>query len=282
MRPEHVCARRFVGTHPDDAARLIEQHHARECAAFLEEIPARDAAGVLARMNQAVAADCLQSMRPDRGAAVIAQLVPAVAAALLRRLPAERRDEMLAVLQGDMQMRVRSLLAYPENTVGSITDPGVLALPGDVSVGEALRQLRRFHGAAHHHVYVVDRGQRLTGVVHLRALVGSRHREALRNVMQPARAYLSARSRLATAAGHPAWRELDTLPVADDSGMLLGMVRQRQLRDVSAPTGPGALAGALLGLGELYWVGLSAFLPVATADKGAPDAESSEGGRHHD
>ena len=165
---------------------------------------------------------------------------------------------------------VARLLSYPEDTVGSITDPGVLALAEDVSVGEALRQLRRFHGAAHHHVYVVDRAQHLVGVVHLRDLVGNRHREALAAIMQPTRAYLAARSRIATAAAHPAWREVDTLPVADDSGVLLGMVRHRQLRHVDDAAGPGGITGTLLGLGELYWMALSTFLPVAPADA-APD-----------
>ena len=283
MLPEYLCARSFVRAHPEDAARLIEQHHTAESATFLEEMSASDAAGVIERLNQMVAADCLASMHPERGSAVLALLTPSVAAALLRRLPEGRRDELLSILPNEAEARLRRVLAYPEDTVGCITDPGVLALPGDVSVGEALRQLRRFHGAAHHHVYVVDRAQRLTGVVHIRDLVGSRHREALETIMQPARVYLSARSRLATAAAHPAWREVDTLPVADESGVLLGMVRHRQLRDVSSPTGPGPVAGALLGLGELYWMALSTFLPAVTAGatSAAPVTESTEGGEQH-
>ncbi len=283
MRPESVCARRFIDTHPEDAARLIEQQPAAEAATFLEHVSVRAAAGVIERMNQAVGADCLASMRPERSGAVVTLLAPAVTAALLRRMTVARREEVLSILPDETEARFRRLLSYPEDTVGSITDPGVLALPEDVSVGEALRQLRRFHGAAHHHVYVVDRAQHLVGVVHLRDLVGHRHRELLAAIMQPTRAYLAARSRLTTAAAHPAWRELDALPVADDSGVLLGMVRYRQVRHVDSPTGPGSFAGTLLGLGELYWMALSTFLPVVptTAEIPASTAESPEGDHDH-
>jgi magnesium transporter len=281
MRPEEICARRFVSTHPEDAARLIEQHEAAESARFIEQLAAADAARVLERMNQAVAAHCVDAMQPEQGAAAIALLAPAIAAQLLRRLPAQQRDALLETLrEDDAGKRLRRLLTHPEGTVGAIADPGVLALAEDVSVGEALRQLRRFHGAAHHHVYVVDRAQRLMGVVHLRDLVGSRHRAALRSIMQPTRAYLSARSRLTTAAAHPAWRELDTLPVADDAGVLLGMVRHRQLRDVAQPEAAGTLTGALVSLAELYWLGLATFLPVTTTHEGshAQIAEPTERG----
>ena len=72
MRPEYVCARSFIETHPADAARLVEQHPAAESAAFLEEVSVSAAAGVIERMNQAVGAECLESMRPERGGAVVA------------------------------------------------------------------------------------------------------------------------------------------------------------------------------------------------------------------
>jgi magnesium transporter len=283
MLPEEICARRFVETHPEDAARLIEQASLSTATPFLEGLPPRAAAGAIERMNPAVAAHCVATMRPHHAAAVIVLLAPATAAALLRRTAAGRRDELLALLPHELEARCRRLLSYPEGTVGSVTDPGVLALSGDVSVGEALRHVRRFHHAAHHHVYVVDRDQLLEGLVHLRALVGSRPREPLADVMQPVRVQLAARSRLVTAAVHPGWREFDALPVADESGVLLGMVRHRQIRQLDVPPGPGGLASALVGLGELYWMTLSAWFPVgATAQDDRATSPSVRGDHTHD
>jgi magnesium transporter len=283
MRPEDGCARRFVETHPEDAARLIEQAPLSAAAPFLEGLSPRATAGVMERMNPAVGAHCAANMSPHHTAAVMTLLAPAVAAALLRRTAPDWRAELLPRLPEELATRIGRLLAYPEGTVGSVTDPGVLALSGDVSVGEALRHVRRFHTAAHHHVYVVDRAQHLRGVVHLRALVASRPRDPLADVMQPMRAQLTARSRFVTAAAHPGWREFDALPVADESGVLLGMVRHRQIRQLDTPPGPGGFASALVGLGELYWLTLSSWLPVgATAHADRATSLPARGESSHD
>jgi magnesium transporter len=265
MLPEEICARRFVEDHPEEAARLIEQAPLATAAPYLDGLPTAAAAGVLERMNPAVAAHCIAIMSPHQTAAAMARIAPAITTALLRRLAPARRDELLPLLPADLEARCRRLLSYPEGTVGAVTDPGVLALSEDVSVGDALRHVRRFHTVAHHHVYVVDRTHQLQGVVHLRALVGRRPRDPLADVMQPTRAQLAARSRLATAAAHPGWQEFDALPVADESGVLLGMVRHRQLRQLDAPPEAGGLANALLGLGELYWMTLSSWVPLAAS-----------------
>ncbi len=283
MRAQDVCARGFAEAHPQDAARLIEQYAAPAAAAFIDGLTADAAAAVIERMNPVAAVGCLSLMEPERGSAVIAALSPRVAVALLRRLPHAEQDALVSALPDDSQDRVRRLLSYGENTVGSVTDPDVLALAHDLSLGEALRQLRRHHRAAHHHVYVVDRSQRLVGVMHIRDLVGARAKGTLAGIMQPADESLVATSRLASAAAHPAWRHLDTLPVIDDSGVLLGMLRYRQLRQLDTTTGPGGITDTLLSLGELYWIGLSTFLPgvSSTSEAHEPASQSGEG-KHHD
>jgi magnesium transporter len=266
MRAQHVSARGFAERHPEDAARLIELQPAAESAAFLEELPAAAAAGVVQRMSPTAGADCLASMSPEPAAAIVESLPAAIGVALLRRTAPARRDAMLSHLSEEATDRFGRLLSFPEGSVGSVTDPGVLALPQDVSVGEALRQLRRHHGTAHHHVYVIDRALRLVGVIHLRDLVGGRSKDVLSTVMQPVRAHLAGASRITGAAAHPAWRDVDTLPVTDESGVLLGMVRARHLQRLASTAAPGDITDTLLSLGELYWIGLSAFLPGVASD----------------
>jgi Mg/Co/Ni transporter MgtE len=284
MRAQNVCARGFAETHPEDAARLIEQYPASESAAFLEVLPPGSAAGVIERMSPAMGADCLAALSPARGAAVLTALPPRVAVALLRRVTPAQQDTLLSTLPADTTHRFRRLLSYPEDTVGSIADPGVLALPQDLSVGDALRQIRRHSATAHHHIYVVDRAQRLVGVMHIRDLVSASAKAMLTGIMRSAHISLAATTRLTTAAAHPGWREIDALPVSDDTGVLLGMVRYRQLRRLDAMAGAGSLADTLLGLGELYWMGLSTFLPVIPRDAHAraPTPASLEKGDHHD
>jgi magnesium transporter len=283
MRASEVCARGFVERHPADAARVIELHPISEAAAFLEELPIAVASRVVERMSPASGADCLVSVSTERGAAIVESLLPAIAAALLRRMRPEQQEELSSLLQEDMKDRFRRLMTFPPESVGSLADPGVLTLPQDVTLGEALRQLRRHRGAAHHHVYVIDRTQRLIGVVHIRDLATGQAKDVLSTVMQPLRAQLSAGISAASAAGHTAWRDVDTLPVVDESGTLLGMVRYRQLRQLEPAFAAHNVVDTLLRLGELYWMGLSTLLPgvARSADVHESPRETLQGNQQH-
>jgi magnesium transporter len=283
MRASEVCARGFAERHPEDAARVIELHPVSEAAAFLEELPVAVASRVVERMSPAAGADCLASVGTERGAAIVDSLRPAIAAALMRRMRPEQQEALSSLLQQEVKTRFLRLMTFPPESIGSIADPGVLSLPQDVTLGEALRQLRRHRGAVHHHVYVIDRTQRLIGVVHIRDLVTGRAKNALSTVMQPLRARLSAGSSVANAAGHTAWREVDTLPVVDGSGVLLGMVRYRQVRQLEPAFAAQSVMHTLLSLGELYWMGLSTFLPGVAigADIHESSGETLQGNQQH-
>jgi magnesium transporter len=283
MRALEHCAQGFAAARPDDAARLVEQYPTPEAAAFLASLPSEVAAGVVSRMAPAAGAVSLAAMATERGSAVLAALAPLPAAALLRRLPADTQERMMTEVGDDARTALRRLVAAPDDTVGSLADPTALALPDDVTVATALQQLRRHHRVAHHHVYVVDRDRTLVGVVHVRDLLAGKSRQPLASLVRPARATLLATSRLAGAAAHPAWRDVDALPVTDTAGRLVGMVRYRQLRDYEAMPGPGRAVDTVVSFGELLWVGLALFLPGLTA--GSPAAPSqaaaTQGGAHH-
>jgi predicted transcriptional regulator len=64
---------------------------------------------------------------------------------------------------------------------------------------------------------------------------------------------------LATLAVHPAWRDLDALPVVDAAGRLIGAIRHKTIRRVSAHN-PRPMMTTIVGLSELYWVGVSGML----------------------
>lgn len=283
MRALEHCARAFAESRPDDAARLIEQYPTPEAAAFLASLAPDLAAGTVSRMTSAAASACLSAMPHEAGAPIVAALAPLQASALLRRLAPEVRERLLADLDGDVRIPLHRLLSYPEDAVGALADPAVLALPDDLTVATALQQLRRHHHAAHHHVYVVDREHTLVGIVHLRDLLAGRGRNPLASLVQPVRATLLATTRLAGAAAHPAWHDTDALPVTDDAGRLIGMVRYRQLRDHEAMPGPGSMVDTVVSLGELLWVGLALFLPGITSPGDAAPAPltAAEGGGHH-
>ncbi|MEJ2237166.1 MAG: CBS domain-containing protein [Gemmatimonadales bacterium] len=280
MKAVQLCARHFAETHPDDAARLVEQSVSAEAAEFLAELPPNITASILSQMSLTAGAESLSLLDQERAAAVVTELGVVSAASLLRRLDAARRTELVAALPEERREQLKLLLEYPDGTVGAAADPEVLAIPSDLTSEAAQRLLRRRTGMFHHQLYVVDRAGRLRGYVHVRDLVRAAPKEPVSGVMRPATTQLQASAKMASTVSHPAWRDMDAIPVVDKSGILLGILRHRQLRRLAARPADSSLTGTLLGFSELYWLGLSMFLPFVqgTSRQDQIDTRLNRGG----
>lgn len=270
MSAEDVCAAQFAKAHPVAAARVLEQLPGEEVAAFLQGAPAESAAEVIGAMAPAAGAECLGALPRNLVGKVVAAVPADAAARLLRRLPLDTRDGVLGACEQTRETLLRRLLTYPDDTAGGAADPQVMALPHDLTVGEARLEVRQHGGSVHHHLYVIDRTHRIVGVVHVRDLVRAEDGDPLTTIMEPADLHLPGAARLRDVAAHPAWQRLDALPVLDDAGRLIGILRHRDIRMADASSGEEPMVSTLLSLGELYWLALTSVI--------AGPAERREGG----
>lgn len=264
METEHLLSQIFLEAHPLDAAVIMERLPAEEAAALFEKVPARIAASVLVRMTSSIAADCLIQVTPDRYALIATALPLDTTAALLRLLDSEQQDRLLAGTPPDISFLLRRLLHYPEGTAGALMDPRVPAFPEDMTVGETLARVRRAPRHAHYYLYVTDRQQRFVGVLNLRELILASSKDLLASVMKSDVAKISAHADRISIVSHPAWRDFHALPVVDEQGIFLGVIRHETLRRIeeqSAVGRPGLGAfSTVLTLGELCWIGLTGVL----------------------
>ncbi len=274
MTSVQLCARHFAETHPDDAARLFEQSVSAEVAEFFGELSPGVVAGIVTQMSLAAGAENLSLLAPEHAAKVAEELTPTSAAALLRRLDPARRAELIAALPEERREQLKLLMEYPEGTVGAATDPEVLAIPTDLTSEAAQRLLRRRRGLFHHQLYVVDRAGRLHGYLHVRDLVRAAPEDPVASAMRPATMQLQASAKIASAASHPAWRDMDAVPVVDKAGSLLGILRHRALRRLGGQSADAGLTETVLRFSELYWIGLSMFLPTVHGPGGAGQTEA--------
>ncbi len=261
---ERRIARAFVEAHPDAAALLLERMPPGDAAAFLEQLPLVTAAEALKRMALALGADAAERLSEERAAAILALLPADSAAGLLRRMESSRQPALLARLPEDVAANVMVLLRYPEQTAGAYMDTRVLALPQEMTVGEARARLRRAARQALFYIYVVDREQQLAGVVNLRELMLADSKLPLADVMYRNVSRIPAGADHAEILAHPAWRDVHALPVVDERNVFLGAIRYRTLRILEAEyasrrqsQSPAVLA---ISLGELYWLGIARLL----------------------
>ncbi|UCD24010.1 MAG: magnesium transporter [Gemmatimonadota bacterium] len=257
------CARQFAATHPGDVARVVEQSKAADAAPFLAELPAEVAASVIGDMSLASGAESLSLLTIEQAVSAAGNMPVGSAASLLRRIEPALRAKILAALPRERSDQITRLLEYASGTVGAAVDPEVMAIPSDVTNETARRLLRRRGGLFHHQLYIVDRSRRLLGFIHVRDLFRAAPNDPVMNTMRPATVQLHASTKLASAVSHRAWADMDAIPVVDNTGVLLGILRHRQLRRLESRLKDSGVASTLLGLSELYWIGLSSLFPPA-------------------
>lgn len=262
MNADERLAHAFVASHPDDAARLLERQEPADIAAVLAHLPPETAAAVFRALAPSACSECAAIIADHSLASLLAALPPDATAAAMRRIEPARRAPLMTQLPEDVRTQLAAALHFPENSAAAIADPFVLALPEDMSVADAQKQLKGSRHA-YHYLYVVTRDGPLSGALDVPALMAARPRQTLAAVMRRELVTLDAYMDLATVAVHPAWRDFDALPVVDATGRLIGAIRHKTVRHLQLDQGP-PMVETLVRLGELYWAGLSGILTSLT------------------
>lgn len=281
MKAQKLLAENFVEDHPADAALIIERLAPETAAAYLDGLAPRFAAAVLQNIATANGGECLTRLSPARCGQVVSVMPLDRSAVLLRRLEEERREHVLRQLPVNLSVILERLLRYPENSAGALMDPLVLALSEDLTAREALTRVRRAPRHALYYLYIVDRAQKLVGVVNLRELMLASPRDILSAVMRREVIRIAALTDHVTIVEHPGWRDVHALPVVDERGLFLGALRYETLRRLEdenkAQPGAGGALSAMLTLGELWWLGLAGVLTDLTTSVGASRAAANLG-----
>ena len=263
MSVDERLAFAFIAGHPLDAARLLDRAEPQQVADILASLPAKLAASVYQLLAPPAAAGCSMVLSDDDFVRIVEAVPLDVAGVAMRRIDASRREAVLERLPESRGELVRSILSYGPNTAAALADPLALALPDDIPIDEAQRQLRDSEHHLFYHVFVVGRDRTLRGTLAIPDVVRARPQQMLRDVMQRDPVTLHAHMDLATVAVHPAWREADALPVVDAARKFIGAIRHRMIRQIALePTRP--MVDTIVGLSELYWAGLSNILASLT------------------
>ncbi|MEX2207060.1 MAG: CBS domain-containing protein [Myxococcota bacterium] len=262
--------------HPDDAAGVLERLPTAAAAELFASAESEHLARVLGRIDPAAGSAIVAALSEDRAGSLLEALSLESAAPLIRRLDPVRAEALLARQPPRRGRALRALVRFRDGTAGALMDPEVLALPVDVAADEALQRLRESPERARYNVYVVDRGQKLLGVLNLHELLQAAPRATLASLMNrdPHRVLADADRR--AIVQHPGWREVTALPVVDAAGNYLGAIRYRTLRRIESELAPGGPDGgsAANALGDLFATATAGMLEAAL---GAPSRDAGGG-----
>ncbi len=263
---QHV-ANTFMASHPEDAARVLEQLSPEATAAALELSPPPLAAGVLDRMSLNYAARCLDHTTPAFAAQMLVHLSAEIAVLMLRRIEEGRRNSILAGMASKHGEKLRRNLKYPRGTAGALTDFDVFALLDEVTVQDVIEEARTGAQRVTRYLYAINRDKKLSGVLNMRELFLAPPKKRVSSIMNTHVEKLFVYTDLQSISSHPGWTHYYALPVVEEDDLFLGALRYKTLLRLQLeksnlrPSSQLSTAGSALG--ELYQVGLYGLLQSA-------------------
>jgi magnesium transporter len=234
------------------AAKLADQHVA-DIAEALNELPTDTAAATLSLLPRERAVDVLDQPELDNGAKLIEALPLDYAVALVTAMSADRqadtlrdfepelRDRFLDRLDAETRSSLKQLLAYPENTAGSIMTTEYVSAQPTWTVAETLEHIRRVERTREtiYAIYVIDpRSRKLLRAVSLRRLIVSDPHATVLSVALTRKPVsvtpLADREEVARLISK---YDLLAVPVLDRSGHVLGIVTVDDIIDAVVAEG---------------------------------------------
>ena len=201
---------------PQDDATLdaqIEEHDATnpgDVATSIEELPAADGAAVMHTLSTDFSAEVAEYLDPETAGRILAEMDAMEAAAIiggmeipeaamvlaamdpddrvdiLGHVPALLHDQLVNELNAKDAAEVRDLERYPKDTAGGIMTTEVTSLSEDLSVEQAIVELRLLNETLEQmfYVYVVDKRKHLIGVLSMRDLILAKPERLLSEIMR--------------------------------------------------------------------------------------------------
>jgi len=246
-KPDHATS---ADTEPTPRDEAVAQQ--------IEEIPAADGADVMEGLSYADAADVAEYLDPDTAGRILSEMDPQAAAHVLDDMEAAEASMVVASMDPDDRVDilehvsdavhdaivkelnpqdradVENLEQYSPETAGGIMTSQVTSLLEDMTIGQAIEELRRLNEEYEQmfYVYVVDRRKHLIGVLSMRDLILSKPDRKLHQIMRTEVSRVPTLMDQEQVARLMRRNNFLAMPVVDDYNRLVGLITVDDIVDV--------------------------------------------------
>lgn len=181
------------------------------------------------------AAALLKCASGEDAAEVLQQLNPMFAQQVLEEMEEMPRTAALNFVPLDKVRQWKANREFPEDSVGWLMEAPVAVFKPDLTVHEAIEELRHLAKQAFiTYAYVTDREEKLLGLLVMRDLMLAKPETKLNEVMVPEPFTLDPNLELTEAMKLVVNKHYPVYPVCDAAGKLLGLVRGQNLFEARA------------------------------------------------
>jgi magnesium transporter len=221
-------------THPADLAIIFRHLNGFEQSFLFSLMDENEqTAEFLGELDEAILSEILQDIPPGRIAHIIRIASSNDQAFILNILPEEQSNAVIELLHTEEREEIAEILAYPEDSAGSLMSTDVFTLHEDIDAGEALSDLQNQSAAEMvFYLYIADNDDRLVGVISLRDLATTPPRTKLKDIMIKNVQYVRPETDQEEVAKIVSQYNLLAVPVVDNDNYILGIVTVDDVVDV--------------------------------------------------
>jgi magnesium transporter len=220
---------------PADIAELIAELTENEQAVVFRVLPHDLAADTFEYLEFDMQVTLLKAMGKEEVASILNEMSPDDRTALLEDLPSSAARQMMMLLSTEERHIARTLLGYPEDSVGRLMTPDYLAVKPEWSIEEVLNYIRK-NGSDKETIntlYVVNEKGKLIDDVRIRDILLAEFSGQVLDLMDDNYIALNVYDDQETAVEIFKKYDRIALPVVDSFGVLLGIVTVDDVFDVA-------------------------------------------------
>lgn len=217
-----------------DVAKCAEELDDRQLWKLCYLLQSEDLAKVLEQAEEDFAVRMVQSITNDELIDVFGYMQKDDIADLIGNLPVVQRKALInQMMEGDRKI-ICTLMDYPEDSAGGIMTTGYIALEEDIKVSDGMSKIRQFANKSEviETVYIVNHSHELVGTANLRVFLTADKNALVKDVMKENPVYVYPEADQEYAAKLVSKYDLNSLPVVNHHGSILGIITVDDIIDV--------------------------------------------------
>ncbi len=212
--------------HPADLAELISDLPESQQFIVFRFLPKNLTSVVFDFLEVESQKTILLSMGKKEVASIINELSPDDRTSLFEELPHHVVKNMMLLLNKEEREIARTLLGYPEESVGRLMSPEYVSVDEEMTIEEVLEKIRKYGSESEtlDVIYVIDDDGKLIDDITIRDVLLSSPKKKVSKLMDHKFAFLNATDDQEIAVESFKKYECYALPVIDNDGFLIGIV----------------------------------------------------------
>lgn len=219
---------------PADIAEVWPEFTLDEKLKLFNSLETPLATDIFEFLNEDQMVELLDNLTTSRTVEILNKMSPDDRTDLFAALPTEEVEKLIPLLAPDEQNRARELLAYKANTAGGLMTTDYVTVSENANVASVLRELRTKAKEIDfiQNIYVVDKVNRLQGIIPLKDLLTTSPQRKVEKVMESYFPSVGLEMDQEDVARVFEKYDVPSLPVLDKLGRIRGVITVDDVIDV--------------------------------------------------